>query len=100
MYLREPVREDGVARATRGGLERNHAPPSRMRAKAGHRLPLNPIMPCTTDSLACAISACSRIRSAQSSQTFLPLPATLTVTRASTSSPHSLHAAITFLRVL
>ena len=51
-------------------------------------------MPCTTDSLASAISAASRARSAQSSQSFFDLPPTFTVLRLSLSSPHPLHTAI------
>ncbi len=51
-------------------------------------------MPCTTDSLASAISAASRARSTQSSQSFFDLPPTFTVLRLSLSSPHPLHTAI------
>jgi hypothetical protein len=44
-----------------------------------YRLPLNPIMFCTTASLCSATSASSRARSAQSSHTFFDFPADFTV---------------------
>src|SRR5678816_2716309 len=56
----------------------------------GQRRPLKPIICCTTASLCSAMSSCSRAVSAQSSQSFLVLPCTLTLTSSSTSSPQPL----------
>jgi phage shock protein A len=62
--------------------------------RGNYRRPLKPIIPCTTLSLASAISPSSRTRSAQSSHIFFAFPATFTLTRVSTSLSHTLHVAI------
>src|SRR5262249_49661144 len=75
-----------------GRRSRYAAGPAR-RSRA-YRRPLNPIMPCTTDSLCSATSACSRARSAQSSHIFLALPPTWSLVRQSSSLSHSLQVAM------
>jgi hypothetical protein len=79
--------------ALNGGQRLRHDRSGRGRLEAQRR-PLKSIMPCTTLSLASAISPASRARSAQSSQTFFSLPSTFTDTSASASSPQLLQVGI------
>src|SRR6478752_95726 len=74
----------------------DHASGLAGRSALAQRRPLKPIMFCTTASLASATSPCSRTSSAHDSQSFFVLPATLTVTSSSASSPQDLQVGIFF----